>query len=218
MPLNIFGPGMVDAALKPQNITRLVGTPALNASASSDRVTDGELQRDRNNPLGQLPTGRSGHFGHARQVKGLKAYQDNQSSAASLAPVLSVEDIMATDVPVVLPLLQIEDALALMARYNIPFMPVVDLSERPLGVLNELAIRRLPDLASRLRSPVQEVMEKDFFLLRASASLHTLGYLLGQAHAECVCIENEQDQLVGLVLPKDYLSRVTAKHAEEVQG
>ncbi|MBU3890865.1 MULTISPECIES: IMP dehydrogenase [Methylosinus] len=151
------------------------------------------------------------------QAGGLGVIHQNLTPAAQAAEVRKVkryESGMVVDPITIYPDETLADALALMARYNISGIPVVERGhgEKPgklVGILTNRDVR----FADNMREPVAELMTKQLITVREGVDQEEARRLLHQHRIEKLLVVDEDYRCVGLVTVKDIEKATLHPHA-----
>lgn len=133
-----------------------------------------------------------------------------QQQVAEVDKVKRSESGMIVDPVTLHPHQTIAEALALMGKYHISGLPVVDQEQKLLGILTNRDLR----FETRLSLPVSEVMtKKNLITVPVGTTLEQAKGILQEHRVEKLLVVDEQFHLKGLITVKDIQKAILYPHA-----
>jgi len=126
-----------------------------------------------------------------------------------LAGILLVRDIMTKDVRVVRPDTSVKEVVAVMNKFDIGSVVVVQ-GERPVGIITERDIlKRIvePCLAPETMT-ARQVMTSPVIAIDENASINEAARLMVKKRVKRLLVTRNNDQLVGIITFTDIVAKV----------
>jgi len=126
-----------------------------------------------------------------------------------LAGILLVRDIMTKDVRVVRPDTSVKEVVAVMNKFDIGSVVVVQ-GERPVGIITERDIlKRIvePCLAPETMT-ARQVMTSPVIAIDENASVNEAARLMVKKRVKRLLVTRNNDQLVGIITFTDIVAKV----------
>jgi CBS-domain-containing membrane protein len=120
-------------------------------------------------------------------------------------------DIMTTNVITVKKDVILTDAIALLLRWNISALPVVDNEGKMVGIISEIDLVNLTFDGNAANTVVEEVMVTDIVSFNSNTELAVLVQTFSKKHLRRVPII-ERGKIVGIVSRRDILREMLRRY------